>query len=127
MRTMNFFKNNQRYETVPAGKTIFRRGELGQTMYVVLEGQVDIVLNGTLLETVAAGGILGEMAMISQTPRSATAIALTDCKLVPVEKEQFKSLLEQTPYFAQTILTIMVERLRRMDDFLVANSEVGSY
>jgi CRP-like cAMP-binding protein len=111
----NMFQHEQRYELFSAEQVIFREGEPGELMYVVQEGEVDILLRDHLLETVGPGGILGEMALIDATARSATAIARTDCKLVPINQARFKVHVHHTPYFALQVMRVMADRLRQMN------------
>lgn len=101
------------YQSFSQGQTLFREGEPGEKMYIVVEGQVDIVTDGQLLETVEPGGILGEMALIDDKPRSATVIAHTDCVLTPVSRQHFLTLIQHTPLFALQVMRVMAERLRR--------------
>jgi CRP-like cAMP-binding protein len=108
------------YQSFPQGETIFREGEPGDRMYIVAEGQVDILTEGQLLETVNAGGILGEMALIDDKPRSATAIARVDCVLTPISRQHFLTLVERTPLFALRVMRVMAERLRRTNTRLPA-------
>jgi CRP-like cAMP-binding protein len=98
-----------------AGKTLFKEGEIGDTMYMIKEGKVELLVKGGAVEVVGPGGILGEMALIDQKPRSATAIAQTDCTLLPVKQDQFFSMIQQTPSFAIKVMRMMCDRLRRMD------------
>lgn len=84
-------------------------------MYIVVEGDVDIVISDKVIETVGPGGILGEMALIDNKARSATAIAKTDCKLLPINKTHFVFLVQETPYFALQVMRTMAERLRYMN------------
>ena len=65
------------------------------------------------LEEVGPGTIFGEMALIDLGPRSASAVAVTDCELVSIEKRRFWFLVQETPYFAETVMRVMAERLRR--------------
>lgn len=95
------------------GRTVFREGEPGDRMYIVVEGQVDILTDGQLLETVESGGILGEMALIDDKPRSARAVARTDCVLTPITRQHFLTLVQRTPLFALQVMRVMAERLRR--------------
>jgi CRP-like cAMP-binding protein len=104
-----------RSEFFSAGQIVFREGEPGEVMYIVQQGEVDILLRDHLLETVGPGGILGEMALIDTTSRSATAIAKTDCKLVPINQARFKVHVHHTPYFALQVMQVMADRLRRMN------------
>jgi CRP-like cAMP-binding protein len=119
MATVDLFSAEDRdLVSVPAGENIFREGEPGEQMYVVYEGEVELRVNGHLVETLGPGGVLGEMALIEHAPRTATATAKTDCRLVPVPEKRFKFMVQQTPHFALQIMRIMAERLRRMNDRL---------
>jgi CRP-like cAMP-binding protein len=107
------------YRDFERGQRIFTQGETGRTMYVVHEGEVELLVNGQLVETVVAGGVLGEMGLIDTSPRSATAVARTDCKLIPVNKQRFTLLVQHTPDFALQLMRIMAGRLRVMDRLLM--------
>ena len=96
-----------------AGEVIFTAGDPGDRMYVVIEGEVDVLFEGRVIETTGPGGILGEMALIDRSPRSATAVAKTDCKLAPIDEKRFEFLVGQTPFFALHVMRVMCERLRR--------------
>jgi len=98
-----------------AGKIIFAQGDSGDVMYVVVEGQAQIMIDGKLVETVRSGGILGEMALIDAAPRSATAIAKTQCLLIPIDEKGFNDLVARRPEFALQVMRILAHRLRRMD------------
>lgn len=103
----------EKYQSFTQGEIIFREGELGDCLYIVAEGQVDIVADGQILETVEAGGILGELALIDDKPRSARAVAHTDCVLTPITRQHFLNLVQRTPLFALQVMRVMAERLRR--------------
>ena len=103
------------FEAFSAGQHIFTTGQPGDVMYVIKEGEVEVVINGKVVDTVGPGGILGEMALIDKRPRSATAIAKTDCKLVSVNEQRFQRLVQQTPHFAIQVMKVMAQRLRQMD------------
>ena len=103
------------FEAFSAGHQIFTVGQPGDVMYVVKEGEVDIVINDKVVDTVGPGGLIGEMALIDKRPRSATAIAKTDCKLVSVNEQRFQRLVQQTPHFAIQVMKVMAQRLRQMD------------
>jgi len=110
---IKLFSNSTDFKTFSAGQIIFNEGQPGDVMYVIMDGTVDILVNAKLLNTLGPGEILGEMALVDAEPRSATAIAKTDCKLVPVDQKRFTFLVQQTPYFAVDVMRIMSERLRR--------------
>lgn len=96
-----------------AGQTIFDIGEQAEMMYMVVEGEVEIQFNGRVLQTVGEKDIFGEMALIDDTPRSAKAVARTDCRLAGINRDRFLVLVEKNPDFAIEVMQIMAQRLRR--------------
>lgn len=117
MATVSSFKllrNEKDVRTVAAGETIFSKGDPGDVMYAVIEGEVDIVAPpDRLLETVPSGGIFGEMALLEHCVRSASAVARTDCRLAAISTDRFNFLVQMTPNFALDVMRTMAERLRR--------------
>jgi len=113
MTNLHLFRHSTDAQSYTAGQTIFEEGQPGDVMYVVQEGQVDIFLAGQAIDSSGPGGIIGEMALISAKPRSATAVAKTDCKLVPIDEKRFTFLVQQTPYFALQVMHVIADRLRR--------------
>ena len=91
-------------------------GEPGDFMYVVIEGMVNVTLEGHAINFLQPGNLFGEMALMDNQPRSATATAVTECRLLPLDQRRFKALIQQEPEFALQVLTIMAERLRRFMD-----------
>ena len=77
------------------------------------EGEVDIVLDGTVLETVIPEQFFGEMSLIDHEPRSASAIARTDCKLLVLNQHRFNFFVDEIPFFAINVMKKMADRLRR--------------
>lgn len=116
MSVFNLFKNDPNFETFKAGTIIFQENKPGHIMYIIQEGKVDILLNDQLIETVGENEPLGEMAMLEPgAPRSATAIANTDCKLVPIDQKRFTFLVQQNPYFSIEVMKVLARRLSLMD------------
>jgi CRP-like cAMP-binding protein len=113
MTALNLFRHTTDVDTFAAGQVIFSEGDTGEVMYVVQEGDVDILVGDTVIDSASAGGIIGEMALLERGARSATARARTDCKLVPITEQKFTYLVQQTPHFALTVMRVMAERLRR--------------
>ena len=99
--------------TFRAGEVVFPEGEPGDCMYIVKSGAVSLQQGGKELEEIGPGALFGEMALIDLGPRSASAIAVTDCELVSIEKRRFWYLVQETPYFAETVMRVMADRLRR--------------
>jgi CRP/FNR family transcriptional regulator, cyclic AMP receptor protein len=120
MLKVEMFRNEDRYDEFKGGRTIFKEGDQGGPMYVVVEGGVTLSAGGRELERLGPGGVFGEMALLDSESRSATAVATSDCKLTPIDQKRFTYLVQQTPHFALQIMRIMAERLRRMDQRLGA-------
>jgi CRP-like cAMP-binding protein len=108
-------RNDPAAKDIAAGETIFTQGEDGSQAFVVTSGDIDIEIHGRVVETVGAGGIFGEMALIDRHSRSATARAKSDAKVVPIDQKRFLYLVQNTPFFAVEVMKIMADRLRRMD------------
>lgn len=113
--TIDVFRDEDELEVFDAGATVFAEGQAGDKMYVVLDGEVTLSINGRRLETVGSGGILGEMALVDSGPRSATAVASETAQLAPITAQRFKALVQQKPEFALQIMRLLAARLRRMD------------
>ena len=98
LTTINLFNNAEDFIIIPAGQVIFEKGGIADVMYAIIEGEVEISIDGKFLDVTNAGGIVGEMSLIDSSPRSATAIAKTQCKLVPINQHRFTFLVQQTPF-----------------------------
>jgi CRP-like cAMP-binding protein len=109
----DIFKDEQDTISFSSGQIIFERDQPGKDMYVILEGVIDIVIQDTVINTIGVGEILGEMALVDNRIRSATAVAKADCKLVAVDEDRFTFLVQNHPNFALSIMRILAERLRK--------------
>jgi len=98
----------------PLNKVIMKEGEGGVFMYVVAAGRVAISIKGKVVGRVGTGGIFGEMALVDQSPRAATATAETDCDLLSVNRNDFLALVKSNPAFAVALLKGLADRLRYM-------------
>ena len=118
METIKLFQESEEFNIYKSGDTIFNAGSIALDMYVIKEGSVEIIYNDQVLETLNEGDIFGEMALIDDKPRSATAIAKTDCQLVPIDKERFSFLIGQATFgsdFAIHVMKIMANRIRKIN------------
>jgi serine phosphatase RsbU (regulator of sigma subunit) len=113
LRGFGFFQESAARRSYKAGEVIFRHGDLGDAMYIVVEGEVKVTIEGRTIDRLMPGSVLGEMALIDAQPRSAAATAATDCTLVYVDYDGFVALTQQYPNFAMRIMQIMSNRLRR--------------
>jgi len=100
------------------GDVIFRHGDEGDALYVVGSGEVDIEIDGKVVETVSQGAIFGEMALIDGSARSATARAKTPCEVSPIAEKNFLFLVDEMPFFALFVMRALVDRLRRVNKLL---------
>jgi len=96
-----------------AGDVIFLQGDAADTMYVIQDGEVEVVVDGAVVDVLDQGQGFGEMALIDRTPRSGTARARTACRVVPVDERRFLFMVQETPNFALQVMSMMAERLRR--------------
>ena len=112
MNLLNLFRNSENVERYSAGEKIFDEGQSGDVMYVVLEGEVEILAHGQPIGTVGPGDLLGEMALIDSKARSATAMALSDCQLAPVNEKRFLFMVQEHPFFALHVMRTLVGKLR---------------
>jgi CRP/FNR family cyclic AMP-dependent transcriptional regulator len=104
--------NNIDTKLLKAGSVIFREGDEARELFVIKSGEVRIQIGNRTVTDLKADSIFGEMALIDNEPRSATAVATTDVELVAVSEKQFLFLVSQTPYFALKVMRVLAQRLR---------------
>jgi CRP-like cAMP-binding protein len=112
------FRHETDLHELPAGQALFKEGDPGDVMYVLMSGAAEIVVRGRVVETAERGAILGEMAMIDEGPRSASVVAKTDCKVLSINRRRFNFLIQQTPNVALHVMRVIADRLRRTDAIL---------
>jgi len=118
MNLADLFRHETDFVTISAGNTLFAAGDSGDSMYILVEGDAEIVVKGRVVETALPGSPLGELALIDTAPRSATVVTRTDCKFAKIDQRRFNFLVQQTPNFAIQIMRIMANRLRNTDQIL---------
>jgi CRP/FNR family cyclic AMP-dependent transcriptional regulator len=116
-----FFESAGKEEAVPPGTVFFSENEKASRillkrdkMYLLLEGQVGLAAKGRALGLVKPGEIFGEMAAMTDSARSATAVAKTQCRVSSLDDKQFNSALQKKPEFALMMMAVMISRLRSM-------------
>jgi CRP-like cAMP-binding protein len=115
MKLPQIFSNPTNIRSFPKDALIFQKGDEALEMFVVQSGEVDIVINGKVVETIGPDGFFGEMSLIDDSVRSADAVAKTECKLLPVNRHHFLFMVDETPLFAIHVMKGMAERLRKAD------------
>lgn len=115
IETLKIFQNVSEPKTVLAGDTIFNAGEMGETMFGILEGEVEMSVNGKVIETLLAGEVFGEGALVHEDHlRASTAKAKTNCKLAVMNKRHFIFAVQETPEFALEVMRSYSDRFRRL-------------
>jgi CRP/FNR family cyclic AMP-dependent transcriptional regulator len=107
------------------GATLFKEGDAGTTIVVVLEGTVDINKSGQSLASIGEGNVLGEMSLLGEGgKRTATAVAMTDVSLLAIDARKFQGLLMKNNLAALKVVAnlahVMSKRLLAMNEKLVA-------
>ena len=122
---LTFFKSAGTNESVAEGETFFVEKQIrsglfrkDDKMYLLVEGEVSLVIGKIVIDTVRPGEIFGEMAAISELPRSTTAVAKTACRVLSMGMSRFQEALRRMPEFALMLMSIMIDRLRRTDAML---------
>ncbi len=113
MLAVNIFENEKNTQTFSAGQKIFNEGDPGETMFVVLEGIVDILKQDKVINTILAGNVFGEMALIDRQPRSASAVARENTKIAAIDAGRFMILVQHNPFFALEMMQVLTQRIRK--------------
>jgi CRP-like cAMP-binding protein len=107
-----FFESAGSVQSVAQGAALFSQDQKGDKAYFLLEGEVSLARGRKMIDIVKAGEIVGEMAMVSQQPRSATALARTPCRVVALDARQFQETMQKMPEFALMLMSMTIDRIR---------------
>jgi CRP/FNR family transcriptional regulator, cyclic AMP receptor protein len=115
MNPKEFFRQETDTLRLGPGDFLFQEGDSGEKMYVLLEGDIEVFLGDFVLETAGPGMLIGEMALIDDSPRAANAVAKSPCRLAPIDQRRFHFLIQQHPHFATHVMKELAARLRNMN------------
>ena len=94
------------------GKELTRLGESGREFFVLLEGEADVSQDGQSINTLRAGDFFGEIALVEDTPRTATVIATTPVRVLVITDRAFRQLLENQHEIQRKVLVALAERVK---------------
>jgi CRP-like cAMP-binding protein len=117
---LTLFGHETETRKLAPGEVLFEVGDKADALYIVKSGQLQIFDGHTEFETVGEGGIIGEMALVDQSPRSASVKAVTEAEIIPVDQKRFLWMVTQTPFFAIRVMKVLTARLRATDAMLKA-------
>lgn len=96
---------------LPEGRVLTREGDTGHEFFVILEGTAEVRHGGRKVRTLGPGDFLGEIALLTQLPRTATVTATTALDVLVITAREFRSLLAHAPKVQTKVLEALAERL----------------
>jgi len=97
---------------VEEGKALTREGQSGSEFFVIVDGEVAVTKDGTEIRTLGPGDFFGEIALLEDTPRTATVIAKSPLRFFVLTRQAFRSLLAHQPELEEKVTKALEERLR---------------
>ncbi len=102
-------------ETYAPGQVVFHEGDMGDALYVIVRGKVDIASGGERLAALGLGEAFGEMAVLDEVPRSATATAAEETEVLRIGSEEFYEILHEQVEIAEGVIRMLTRRIREAD------------
>jgi CRP/FNR family transcriptional regulator, cyclic AMP receptor protein len=100
--------------TFPAGTVVFNKGDVGQCMYIVQSGVIEMMIGDKVIEVVGPNEAIGFMSMIDSAPRSSSARVKEACELSVIDARTFRFMVDEVPNFALYIMGVLARRIRGM-------------
>jgi CRP-like cAMP-binding protein len=100
---------------VPAGRVLMRQGDVGNEMFVIVSGRVRVERDGSTVNDLGPGDWLGEMALLAEGQRSATATVTEPARLFVVGHREFHTLMDDMPTVRAAVFDCVAERIRKLD------------
>ena len=97
---------------VDAGRVLTREGESGREFFVIVDGEVSVTKDGAQIRTLGSGDFFGEIALLEDTPRTATVTATMPLRFFVLTRQSFRSLLAHQPDIEEKVTQALQERLR---------------
>ena len=100
---------------LPEGRVVTRQGASGAEFFVIIDGTVRIDRDGEHLTDLGAGDFFGELSLLGEVPRTATATCTSPCRLLVVGHREFHSLLSRFPTIQAAVLEALAHRIARLE------------
>lgn len=113
VQTIQVLQDHTKPVSIPAGNVIFKQGETGDCMFGIIDGEVEMHVDDTLIEVLEAGDVFGVGALVHEDHvRTSTAIAKTDCTIAALDKQHFMFAVQTSPVFALEVIRSYSDRFR---------------
>lgn len=116
MNVTTVFVNAREQRDVPAGGSAFTEGDTGREMFGLISGAIALRKGDRTVKVLEPGDTFGEMAIVSDAPRSLSAVATEDSRLAVIDERAFLFLVHETPMFAVQVMRSLAARIRELDD-----------
>ncbi|PSB25124.1 cyclic nucleotide-binding domain-containing protein [Stenomitos frigidus] len=113
--TVAIFQKQPEPQAFEAGAVIFAEGQSGDVMYGILEGEVDLLINSKVIDTLQHGSVFGVGALVGVLNRGYTAVAKTNCKLASLDEYRFLFAVQETPMFALQVMKDYANRMAHLE------------
>jgi CRP-like cAMP-binding protein len=107
-------------DQVPAGLVLCKQGSVGRETFIIIDGQADVAIDGTVIATLGPSSFFGELSVLDGDPRVATVTAVTPMSLLVLSPRELEQLLADIPSVARRVLVAVGARLRLADRALAA-------
>ena len=97
---------------VGPGRALCRQGAAGEEAFLLVDGEAEATAGGTVVGTLGAGDVFGEIAVLGGFPRTATVTTVTQCRLLVMARQELESVLAAAPSVLRRVLTLVTERLQ---------------
>jgi len=101
---------------VPAGKALCTEGEIGHEFFVIIDGEVEVTRHGKKMALRGGGEFVGEIALLEETPRTATVTAKTPLRVFVLTRQDFRAMIEANPTVERKVLRALARRVVELSD-----------